>query len=40
MVTYRSKYDIKPAWVEQVENLLVALEMYRIEEEKSNQSSV
>ena len=25
MVTYRSKYDIKPAWVEQVENLLVAL---------------
>ena len=31
----RSKYDIKPAWVEQVENLLVALEMYRIEEEKA-----
>ena len=31
MVTYRSKYDMKPAWVEQVENLLVALEMYRIE---------
>ena len=25
----------KPAWVEQVENLLVALEMYRIEEEKA-----
>ena len=23
MVTYRSKYDIKPAWVEQAENLLV-----------------
>lgn len=22
MVTYRSKYDMKPAWVEQVENLL------------------
>ena len=35
MVTYRSKHDIKPAWVEQVENLLVALEMYRIEEEKA-----
>ena len=35
MFTYRSKYDIKPAWVEQVENLLVALEMYRIEEEKA-----
>lgn len=32
---YRSKYDMKPAWVEQVENLLVALEMYRIEEEKA-----
>ena len=35
MVTYRSKYDMKPAWVEQVENLLVALEMYRVEEEKA-----
>ena len=35
MVTYRSKYDMKPAWVEQAENLLVALEMYRIEEEKA-----
>ena len=34
MVTYRAKYDMKPAWVEQVENLLVALVMYRIEEEK------
>lgn len=32
MVTYRAKYDMKPAWVE---NLLVALEMYRIEEEKA-----
>ena len=35
MITYRTKYDMKPAWVEQVENLLVALEMYRIEEEKA-----
>lgn len=35
MVTYRAKYDMKPAWIEQVENLLVALEMYRIEEEKA-----
>ena len=35
MVKYRAKYDMKPAWVEQVENLLVALEMYRIEEEKA-----
>ena len=35
MVTYRSKYDMKPAWVDQAENLLVALEMNRIEEEKA-----
>ncbi len=28
-------YEIKPNWVEQIENLLVALEMYRIEEEKA-----
>lgn len=35
MVTYRAKHDMKPAWVEQVENLLVALEMYRIEEERA-----
>ena len=33
--TDKVQYDIKPAWVEQVENLLVALEMYRIEEEKA-----
>lgn len=26
---------MKPVWVEQAENLLVALEMYRIEEEKA-----
>ena len=31
----KAEYDMKPAWVEQVENLLVALEMYRIEEEKA-----
>ena len=30
-----SKYDMKPDWVEKVENLLVSLEMYRIEEEKA-----
>lgn len=35
IITYRAKCDMKPAWVEQVENLLVALEMYRIEEEKA-----
>jgi hypothetical protein len=27
--------DQKPAWLVQIENLLVALEMYRIEEEKA-----
>ena len=27
--------DQKPAWLAQIENLLVALEMYRIEEEKA-----
>ena len=35
MVTYRSKYDMKPVWVEQAENLIVELEMYRIDEEKA-----
>jgi len=32
---YSSVYHIKPQWVEQIENLLVALELYRIEEEKA-----
>lgn len=32
---YSSLHHIKPQWVEQIENLLVALEMYRIEEEKA-----
>ena len=27
--------DKKPEWAEQIENLLIALEMYRIEEEKA-----
>ncbi|MDF2907790.1 MAG: hypothetical protein K0R34_3111, partial [Herbinix sp.] len=27
--------DQKPVWLTQIENLLVALEMYRIEEEKA-----
>lgn len=35
MNEYRAKHELKPGWVEQVENLLVALEMYRIEEEKA-----
>lgn len=32
---YSCMHQIKPQWVEQIENLLVALEMYRIEEEKA-----
>lgn len=32
---YSSMHHIKPQWVEQIENLLVALEMYRLEEEKA-----
>lgn len=35
MNEYRAKHELKPGWVEQVENLLVAIEMYRIEEEKA-----
>ena len=27
--------DEKPVWIGQIENLLIALEMYRIEEEKA-----
>ena len=27
--------DMKPRWLEHIENLLVAIEMYRIEEEKA-----
>lgn len=32
---YETLYDKKPKWVDQIENLLVALEMYRVEEEKA-----
>lgn len=32
---YEALYDKKPKWVDQIENLLVALEMYRVEEEKA-----
>lgn len=32
---YSALYDVKPAWVNQIENLLVSIEMYRIEEEKA-----
>lgn len=27
--------ELRPSWVDQVENLLTALEMYRVEEEKA-----
>ena len=30
-----SMIDMKPVWVSQIENLLVSIEMYRIEEEKA-----
>lgn len=32
---YMQLADNKPEWAEQIENLLIALEMYRIEEEKA-----
>ena len=32
---FETMYDIKPKWICQIENLLVALEMYRIEEERA-----
>ncbi len=32
---YEATLDVKPKWVDQIENLLVAIEMYRLEEEKA-----
>lgn len=32
---YSAMHDAKPAWVNQIENLLVSIEMYRIEEQKA-----
>lgn len=32
---YSTMHHIKPKWVDQIENLLVALELYRLEEEKA-----
>lgn len=34
-VKYKQLEDKKPDWIDKIENLLVALEMYRIEEEKA-----
>ena len=35
MEKYAKMIDMKPHWVSQIENLLVSIEMYRIEEEKA-----
>lgn len=35
MEQYLSMIDMKPVWVSQIENLLVSIEMYRIEEKKA-----
>lgn len=35
MKKYATMADLKPQWLEHIENLLVAIEMYRIEEEKA-----
>ena len=35
MKKYSALYDVKPSWVNQIENLLVSIEMYRVQEEKA-----
>lgn len=35
MQKYSVMHDVKPVWVSQIENLLVAIEMYRVEEAKA-----
>lgn len=35
MEKYATMYDAKPDWPEAIENLIVALEQYRLEEEKA-----
>lgn len=34
-VKYSALQDVKPDWINQIENLLVAIEMYRVEEQKA-----
>lgn len=34
---YDAIIDLKPKWLEHIENLLVAIEMYRLEEKKASQ---
>ena len=35
MEQYAGMIDMKPVWVSQIENLLISIEMYRLEEEKA-----
>ncbi len=35
MKKYEAVLDVKPKWVDQIENLVVAIERYRLEEEKA-----
>lgn len=35
MEQYAKMIDMKPMWVSQIENLLISIEMYRLEEEKA-----
>ncbi len=35
MQKFSALHDVKPVWVSQIENLLVAIEMYRVEEAKA-----
>ena len=35
MKKYSALNDVKPSWVNQIENLLVSIEMYRVQEEKA-----
>ncbi|MBP3339079.1 MAG: hypothetical protein J6L69_06725 [Lachnospiraceae bacterium] len=37
---YDAIIDLKPKWLEHIENLLVAIEMYRLEEKKASQRLV
>lgn len=32
---YSAMYEVKPAWLNQIENLLISIEMYRAQEEKA-----
>lgn len=38
LIRYRSECGRQPAWIEEIENLLVALEVYRMEQERAVRS--